>query len=158
MREEGNAPKRGYPSRHQAAQAFPVSSESLLLSVEGKTQGGEKKKKKRGQRLYRSGTHPDFPCFGNVWTRGNELALNRSQFGCLDIRSDSISGGGCVLQVLDQSQRLESISAHFNNASTTPMWRMPSPIETFRDRSTHWKQRLKIARLKQTNGNPMYNN
>lgn len=26
MREEGNAPKRGYPSRHQAAQAFPVSS------------------------------------------------------------------------------------------------------------------------------------
>lgn len=46
MREEGNAPKRGYPSRHQAAQAFPVSSESLLLSVEGKTQGGGKKKKK----------------------------------------------------------------------------------------------------------------
>lgn len=41
MREEGNAPKRGYPSRHQAAQAFPVSSESLmLLSVEGTAQGG----------------------------------------------------------------------------------------------------------------------
>lgn len=66
MREEGNASKRGYPSRHQAAQAFPVSSESLLLSVESKA-------KKKGDRDFIDPEHIlTFPVFV---TSGSKLVF-----------------------------------------------------------------------------------
>lgn len=80
MREEGNASKRGYPSRHQAAQAFPVSSESLLLSVESKT------KKKKGDRDFIDPEHIlTFPVFVTCGSKlvfqlalGNQCMLLRS--------------------------------------------------------------------------------
>lgn len=141
MREEGNAPKRGYPSRHQAAQAFPVSSESLLLSVEGKTRG-----LRDSVDLEHTLTLRVLATCGREATTG---ALSTGSSGVLTLQVTSSQGKDVFSKYWTQASHWKAALHTFlfyNTASTSPMWRLPSPIEAIGDGSTHWRQRLKIAR------------